>query len=229
MVLGAIKWWELPKIRCKSEFFFGLILILGSFLGKVHNKYFGLSNVMRNFCICCCWWGDGDVSEGHLNACEAGWGPYIDTHISQVRTFLGLKPFVCYVSQFKVFPPLYVSCSPIKFMRAYEDCRTVNVVYSDKILGFGDHEIHPQGICCQQFVWNQVMCIIFSLKSLKTIEFSINSMGPVVGSWFPMDLRLVVLQTISEVAFQLWCMLGCRVWIWMKSNLFLVYWGPNSF
>ena len=28
-----------------------------------------------------------------------------------------------------------MSSSPIKLMRAYEDCRTVNVVYSDKILG----------------------------------------------------------------------------------------------
>ena len=42
------------------------------------------------------------------------------------------------------------------------------------------------------------------------------------------DLPLVVLHTKSIISYHLWCMLRDSVWIWMKSNLFLVHWGPNS-
>ena len=52
------------------------------------------------------------------------------------------------------------------------------------------------------------------------LELSWNSMGLLCPELVPYDFSLGILRTISLISSHEWCMLGCIVWIWMKSILF---------
>ena len=86
----------------------------------------------------------------------------------------------------------------------------------------------------------QCIITLYNFKLLNVWEAQIGFQNPLgvnsLNGTFPQelvpyDIPWVILHTVSIISFHLWwCMLGCSLWIWVKSNLFCkAHWGPDTF